>query len=316
MESGAVMTEKPSDLPAICDYENSDYQATFWDEGGRAYEDQAEAIALKHFLPSSGEWLLEVGAGAGRNTPRYAAFQRIVLLDYSLTQLQQAQARLGIDSRADPFGRYIFVAANVYRLPFRPAAFDAATMIRVLHHLADPLLALKQIRAAMPGEGIFILEFANKQNLKAILRFFTGRQKWSPFERTPIEFAPLNYDFHPRAVRNWLAECGFAVRHVRTVSHFRMDYLKRRIPLSVLVWLDALLQPSGAILQLSPSIFVQAQASGRRDARPRIGSAADLFCCPACGRAYLVERGRESLDCPACGAVWPVRGGIYDLRVA
>src|SRR3989304_4836144 len=49
--------------PAICDYEGSDYQASFWERGGRAYEDGAEALALRRLLPSSGEKLLEVGAG-------------------------------------------------------------------------------------------------------------------------------------------------------------------------------------------------------------------------------------------------------------
>ena len=39
--------------------------------------------------------MLELGAGAGRNTPRYAGFERIVVLDYSTTQLAQAQQRLG-----------------------------------------------------------------------------------------------------------------------------------------------------------------------------------------------------------------------------
>ena len=39
--------------------------------------------------------MLELGAGAGRNTPRYAGFERIVLLDYSTTQLAQAQEKLG-----------------------------------------------------------------------------------------------------------------------------------------------------------------------------------------------------------------------------
>ena len=62
-----------------------------------------------------------MGAGAGRNTPRYAGFEQVVLLDYSRTQLRQAQERLG-DSP-----RYIYVAADAYRLPFAPGLFDAAT---------------------------------------------------------------------------------------------------------------------------------------------------------------------------------------------
>lgn len=316
MESGADIMEKPSDLPPVCDYENSDYQSSFWEEGGRAYEDQAEAIALKHFLPPSGGWLLEIGAGAGRNTPRYASFGKIVLVDYSFTQLQQAQARLGIEPKTNPFDRYIFVAANVYRLPFRPAVFEAATMIRVLHHLADPPLALRQIRRALAADGIFVLEFANKRNLKAVLRYLFRRQTWNPFDQGAVEFVRLNFDFHPQAVRRWLLESGFSPRQMRTVSHFRLAFLKRLVPTGILVKLDALLQPSGDCFQLSPSVFVQASACGGGNVHPDIAAAQDLFCCPACGGDRLDARGQESLNCPACGAVWPLRDGIYDFRVA
>lgn len=62
--------------PPVCDYEGSDYQQKFWAEGGRAYEDGAEAQALKKMLPQEGgEHLLELGAGAGRNTPRYPMYK-------------------------------------------------------------------------------------------------------------------------------------------------------------------------------------------------------------------------------------------------
>src|SRR5512134_2119301 len=147
--------------PPICNYEGSDYQTSFWDKGGRAYEDRTEAIALKRLLPKSGRLLLELGAGAGRNTPRYLGFERIVLLDYSRTQLEQAQARLG------RLERYIYVAADAYRLPFIPGLFDAATMIRTLHHMADAPRALGQVRQVLQPGSTFVLEFANKQNLKA-----------------------------------------------------------------------------------------------------------------------------------------------------
>ena len=155
---------EPKNTPPVCNYEGSDYQTSFWDKGGREYEDRTEAIALKRLLPASGRLMLELGAGAGRNTPRYLGFDRIVLNDYSRTQLEQAQARLG---KSD---KYIYVAADVYRLPFVDALFDGATMIRVLHHMADAPKALKQIRNVMSANGTFILEFANKLNLKAILR--------------------------------------------------------------------------------------------------------------------------------------------------
>ena len=48
--------------PPVCNYEGSDYQTSFWEKGGRAYEDACEAIALKKLLPASGAHLLELGA--------------------------------------------------------------------------------------------------------------------------------------------------------------------------------------------------------------------------------------------------------------
>src|SRR3990172_2330500 len=107
-----------TDRPPVCDYEGSEYQATFWDKGEREYEDRSEARALRALLPPGGRLLLEIGAGAGRNTPRYTGFERIVLLDYSRTQLAQAQARLGRSRGDSPSRPYLYVAADGYHLPF------------------------------------------------------------------------------------------------------------------------------------------------------------------------------------------------------
>jgi SAM-dependent methyltransferase len=289
--------------PPVCDYEGSDYQTRFWEQGERLYEDRVEAIALERLLPRSGRLLLEVGAGAGRNTSRYQGYERIVLLDYSRTQLQQAQARLGSGAR------YTYVAADVYCLPFAAGLFDAATMIRVLHHMADAPLALSQVRRTLQSGATFILEYANKQNLKAVLRYLLGRQTWSPFDRQPVEFAALNFDFHPQAVRGWLQDSGFSLRRQLTVSHLRHGFFKRLLPLGLLVRIDALAQLTGDWWQLSPSVFVQAQATG--DTPPAPPQA--FFRCPACGCETL-DQAPEALTCPTCGKIWPIIDGIYQFR--
>ena len=303
--------------PPICDYEGSDYQTSFWDKGGRQYEDRTEVIALKRLLPKQGRLLLELGAGAGRNTPRYTGFDRIVLLDYSRTQLEQAQQRLG---KSD---KYVYVAADVYRLPFIDGLFDAATMIRVLHHMADAPKALGQVRNVMEQEGVFILEYANKLNLKAILRYLLRRQTWSPFTREPIEFAKLNFDFHPKAIRNWLDSLGFRVEKTLTLSYFRVGLLKRLVPTGLLVFFDSLFQWTGAWWQLSPSVFVKASVVGR-NARPepsrrgipphRQDTILSCFKCPDCGSSPLVDK-TDYLQCSSCGKKWGVKDGIYDFRV-
>lgn len=291
------------DRPPVCDYDGSDYQQTFWDEADRAYEDRVEAIALRRLLPGSGKRMLELGAGAGRNTPRYQGFEQIVLLDYSRTQLEQALGKLGQSER------YLYVAADVYRLPFRDGVFDAATMIRTLHHLVDPGLALRNVRATLVDGATFVLEFANKRNLKAILRWLFRRQGWNPFELDQVEFAELNFNFHPGAIRALLHELGFGVRRVLTVSHFRIDLLKRTLPLAFLVAADSLAQWTGGWWQLSPSVFLQATLPGDQP-EPAAGS---IFRCPACGSEALGEHARGLL-CGGCGRLWECRGGIYNFK--
>ncbi|MBL8099329.1 MAG: class I SAM-dependent methyltransferase [Anaerolineales bacterium] len=293
--------------PPICNYEGSDYQQAFWEQGGRAYEDQAEAIALKKMLPKSGKLMLELGAGAGRNTPRYAGFERIVVLDYSTTQLAQAQERLG---KSD---KYIYVAADVYRLPFLKGIFDSATMIRVLHHMADAPKALSQIRKVLQPNAIFILEFANKLNLKSILRYLIRKQDWNPFTLEPVEFVKLNFDFHPKAIRNWLGELGFSIEKIRTVSHFRLGLLKRIIPAKILAWFDGLIQPTGAFIQLSPSVFVKAKTSKEGITKEIPLNVLELFKCPDCEYEKLQDK-TDYLLCSNCNAKWQVNDGIYDFR--
>lgn len=294
------MSSKP---PPVCDYDGSDYQSSFWDKGGRDYEDQVEVVALGRLLPKMGKLLLEVGAGAGRNTLRYQGFERIVLLDYSLTQLQQAKARLGTDRR------FIYVAADVYRLPFVRGLFDGATMIRTLHHMSDAPAALSQVRQVLAPQATFILEYANKRNIKAIFRYLLRRQSWNPFSLEPVEFARLNYDFHPRAVRSWLEENGFTIQRQLTVSHFRIGFLKRLVPLGLLVRMDSAAQLTGNLWQLTPSVFVKACAVGNTP----VAEEGQFFRCPECGSSCL-EQSTGSLTCTACGREWPIKDGIYIFR--
>jgi len=298
------MSESPSpDRPPICDYEGSDYQEVFWEGGDREYEDQVEAVALRRLLPPSGNYLLEGGAGAGRNTSRYAGFETVVLLDYSLSQLRLAQEHLGDGSR------YIFVAGDIYRLPFVPGTFDTTTLIRTLHHLVDAPRALKQIRQALRPGGIFILEYANKRNLKAILRYSLGRQEWNPFSPEPVEFARLNFDFHPKTIRSWLEECGFYIERQLTVSHYRLPILKRLIPTNLLVKMDAFVSQTGNWFQFTPSVFVRAKAVGDEPEN----ASATIFRCPECEN-FPLETGPSYLNCNICGRRWNIIDGIYDFR--
>jgi hypothetical protein len=171
------------------------------------------------------------------------------------------------------------------------------------------------VRAVLQPEAAFILEYANKQNLKAIGRYLLRRQQWSPFARQPVEFAALNFDFHPAAIREWLQAAGFSIERQLTVSHLRLDLLKRHVPTNLLVQLDALFQRTGDWWQLTPSVFVAARAVGGLPPAARPADVLELFRCPACRMGALAQ-GQGELVCQHCDARWPVVDGIYDFRAA
>jgi SAM-dependent methyltransferase len=291
------------ETPPVCDYEGSDYRTRFWEGQGRGYEDWVERIALRRLMPPEGGVLLDVGAGFGRLADEYDGYDKVVLFDYSRSLLREARVRLGGDER------FVFVAGNWYEMPFVDGLFGTMVQVRTIHHAADvPALFAELARIARPG-GTYVLEFANKRNLKAMLRYAVGRQRWSPFDPGPVEFVALNFDFHPRWIDRALRAAGFLPEGCRTVSHFRLPWLKRLAPVRWLVTLDRLAQPTGRWWQLTPSVFVRARHPARGAAAPD----GAFFACPRC-RAPLAQAEGELLPCETCGAIWSVVDGLYDFK--
>ncbi len=288
--------------PRFCNYEGSDYRTAFWEGQGREYEHLAEGIALRKLLPIAGERLIDIGGGFGRTVELYDGFQGIVLLDYSRTQLSDARSRLGD-------ARIIYVAANLYQMPFVEDTFDAAVMVRVLHHLSDVPSAFRAIHGIVRPGATFVLEYANKRHLKALLRFFLRQPGPNPFALEPWEFVELNFNFHPTYVEESLEAACFQIQQQLSVSHFRVGFLKRMVPARLLATVDGWLQGPTARLKLTPSMFVQAHALGNSTT----ASADEIFRCPCCGSLDLTQ-GSEALNCRGCGRRWSTAGGIYDFR--
>ena len=96
-----------------------------------------------------------------------------------------------------------------------------------------------------------------------------------------------------------------------TVSHFRIGFLKKIVPLKILVGLDSLAQLTGEAWQLSPSVFVE---TGHQE-NVQSSAAPDSFFtkCPACSTA--LEDTPPELVFRKCGQRYPVENRIYDFRL-
>jgi ubiquinone/menaquinone biosynthesis C-methylase UbiE len=289
--------------PPLCDYEGSGYRTDFWEGQGRDYEDLTERLALRRLLPPRGQRVVHLGAGFGRMTGELGGYDQVIVLDYSRTMLHDAQNHLGTDQR------YVYVAADIYHLPLANGSCDAAVMERVIHHMADVPAALAQIRAVLAPGAPFVLEYASKRNLKAIVRYGLRRQAWNPFDLEPVEFVKLNFDFHPDYMRRCLHDAGFETERRLALSYFRLGVLKRLVPLSLLVALDRLLQPTGQIAPFSPSVFTLNRATGDT---PSAALDGPLFRCLNCGGP--LHQDRDSMVCGNGDGRWAIHDGIYDFK--
>jgi ubiquinone/menaquinone biosynthesis C-methylase UbiE len=297
-------------LPVI-DYEGSGYRTDFWEGQGREYEDAAERLALMRIMPPSGLRIAEIGAGFGRLADQYLGYEQIVLFDYSRTLLADAARHWGHDPR------FVFVAGNLYELPLADNVLDTLVMVRVMHHLADVPAALRQVRRVLHGHSVAVVEYANKRNLKAMLRWAARQQAWSPLDPEPVEFVELNFDFHPGWMSDQLRASEFKIVEQYGVSHFRLPLVKDRVAPDVLARLDASLFGIGGRYPVAPSVFVQLQAP-YAGARRRVSTAPEavegLFRCPVSGTASLERIEEDRLRSVDSGLIYTRREGVWDFK--
>jgi ubiquinone/menaquinone biosynthesis C-methylase UbiE len=148
------------------------YAATNDDVRTRAAVDWLEAQSIHPFLRDvaarsmarmalqPGESVLDVGCGTGVFLPGLAAIAgpegRVVGLDHSAAFLEEARKRL---SDASLGGRVELVEGDAHHLPFADATFDAVHCERVLMHLEDPALAIREMqRVVRPGGRVLLAE--------------------------------------------------------------------------------------------------------------------------------------------------------------
>ena len=240
----------------LADYNDEKYDYTkYWE--GREYENESEFIAINKLLPSEfkeGKSVIDVGGGFGRLLPVLKdRFTDITIFDYSQKLLDRANSNarnLGISVKAIK-GDVNVISSLVNE------KFDFITMVRVSHHLEDLEKVFYQIKNILKGDGIFILEVANKIHFKSVISNLL-RCNFKYFKKDSVSIATKKVTFlnhHPRNVEDTLEKTGFKIVEKLSVSNFRHPFFKKIIPFGVLVFMEKLMQKPGSFIYFGPSIF-------------------------------------------------------------
>lgn len=141
-------------LRSVLAERRTDSQAFFgriageWDDHrARLFGHGFTARALLAMLPS--KWTVaDLGCGTGNATELLAPHvERVIAVDQSEPMLDAARLRLKGASNVQ------FAAGSLEKLPLKDRSVDAAVCILVLHHIAEPIRALKEMRRIVRAGG-------------------------------------------------------------------------------------------------------------------------------------------------------------------
>jgi len=225
----------------------------YWD--GRDYEQAAEEIAINRLLSGKRfKKAVDVGGGYGRLSVLLTDYaEQVTLAEPSKKQLEIAKEYL----KQHP--RVTTALTDAENLPFKDGELDLALVVRVIHHLPDPVPAFEEINRVLAKDGYFLLEFANYANFKNRIKHGLKMQQ---IPADPVDIRIDSKDdedtipfvnHNPRTVRRQLAHAGFKVEKTLSVSNFRSQTLKKYISKKMLVALEKSLQQQLAQSHFGPS---------------------------------------------------------------
>lgn len=244
-------------------YDTYDYP-DFWE--GREYEHYAEVIALKHFLGKIVriKKIVDVGAGYGRLTPNYLyRASKVILTDPSAKVLKIAREQFKLKKV-----RFIQSKAEGLLKKIKSKSVDLVVIVRVLHHVESIDTVFRVANRLLKRNGYLIIEFANKSHFKATVSQFMHGNLVFPLEIFPKDIrSPQSVkdntlpfvNYHPDMVFEKLKLNGFKIVEVRSVSNIRIPFLKKVLPLDLLLLIEGFLQRPFARFNLGPSIFILAK---------------------------------------------------------
>ncbi len=224
---------------------------------GREYENAAEEMAIERLLKGKHfRHAVDVGGGYGRLCvllEKYA--DKVTLAEPSQQQLDLAEEYLKGHPKVE---RRLLQAAD---LQFKNGAVDLVTMIRVMHHLPEPMPELKEISRVLAPDGYAIIEVANYAHARNRLKHLLKGRKMpekpvdirSEVNKNEDEIPFVNHN--PKTVVRQLDQVGLNIERVLSVSNLRSQSLKKFLPKKLMLAAEDVLQPVLAGTYFGPSVF-------------------------------------------------------------
>ncbi len=227
----------------------------YWD--GRDYEDAAERMAIgrllkgKHFRHA-----VDIGGGYGR----LCIFLEKYADKVTLTDSSQQQLDIGKDYLKDhpEIDRKRMTAQ---KMDFKDGEIDLLTIVRILHHIPDPVPAFKEISRVLADDGYFLMEFANYSHFRNRVKHGLKGKKLPTqpvdirSEEQKVRDDTPFVNHNPKTVIKQLAQAGMEVEKVLSVSNLRSQGLKKVLPKSVMLSLESIMQKPLANSYFGPSVF-------------------------------------------------------------
>jgi len=225
----------------------------YWD--GRDYEHAAEEMAISRLLKGKKfKKAVDIGGGYGR----LSVFLRNFADEVTLAEPSQQQLDIAKDFlKGKPSVK--IKLAQAASLPFEDEELDLALIVRILHHLPDPMPAFNEINRVLKKDGYFLMEFANYGNFKNRVKH-AAKLKKLPTDPVDIrseenkregEIPFVNHN--PKTVKRQLAQAGFKLEKVLSVSNFRSPRLKKLMSEKMLLRLEKNTQKTLAKTYFGPS---------------------------------------------------------------
>ncbi|MEI2622974.1 MAG: hypothetical protein V9G23_02980 [Giesbergeria sp.] len=202
---------------------------------------------------------------------------------------------------------------------WRTGVLDSLVMVRVMHHLADVPAALVQLRRDHAQQQHGVLEYANKRNLKALVRWAARKQAVVAAERGAGGVCEAQLRLSSGMDGAAAARGGTAgAPPVCGVALPAPAAIKQRVRRAT----------AGAVSTQRSSMWavairwrrVSLCSSSHRQSAPAAAAGtapeevAQLFVCPECSHEGMERVAADQVRCRACGASYARQQQIWDFK--